>query len=61
MTLPKQTPKQPKDINELNILFQKYLTWYNQERLHFSLNFLTPAEKLSEYNKTISLPNVVKH
>ena len=53
--------KEPKNINELNILFQKYLAWYNQERLHISLNFLTPTEKLSEYNKTMSLPNVVKH
>ena len=46
--------KQPKDINELNTLFQKYITWYNQERLHFGLSFATPAEKLTEYNQTIS-------
>lgn len=53
--------KKPRDINELNILFQKYLAWYNQERLHMSLNYITPLEKLTEYNNTISSPNVVKH
>jgi len=43
--------KQPKDINELNILFQKYLIWYNHDRIHMSLNFKTPTEILTEYNQ----------
>lgn len=55
--------KQPKDINELNVAFQKYLVWYNNDRIHMSLNFKTPTEILHEYDPymAIGLPNVVKH
>lgn len=45
---------EPKDINELNMLFQKYLTWYNHDRIHMSLNFKTPTEILSEYKTQLS-------
>lgn len=41
--------KEPKDINELNMLFQKYLTWYNKDRIHMGLNYKTPTEILTEY------------
>lgn len=40
--------KAPTDINELNAWFQKFLTYYNYERLHFSLHFKTPYEILEE-------------
>lgn len=32
----------PKDINDLNILYQKYLQYYNNERYHFGINLETP-------------------
>lgn len=40
----------PKDINELNNWFQKYLIKYNQDRPHFSLNFKTPAQVLRDFS-----------
>lgn len=43
--------KEPKDINELNMLFQKYLVWYNHDRIHMGLNYKTPTEILTEYNQ----------
>lgn len=43
--------KAPQDINELNLWFQKFLGYYNQERLHFSLNFQTPLEVLKAFKK----------
>lgn len=43
--------KSPRDINELNMWFQKFLRYYNYERLHFSLNFNTPFETLEEFKK----------
>ncbi len=43
--------KTPQDINELNLWFQKFLTYYNYERLHFSLNFNTPVEVIEEFKK----------
>lgn len=42
--------KAPMDINELNLWFQKFLIYYNQERLHFSLNFKTPLEVIQEFD-----------
>lgn len=41
----------PTDINELNLWFQKFLHYYNYERLHFSLNFNTPYETLEAFKK----------
>lgn len=41
--------KAPVDINKLNMWFQKFLGYYNQERLHFSLNFRTPLEVLEAF------------
>lgn len=41
--------KRPKDINDLNIQYQKYLEWYNNKRPHFGLNLKTPVEYLKEY------------
>lgn len=43
--------KAPQDINELNLWFQKFLGYYNQDRLHFSLNFQTPLEVLEAFKK----------
>ncbi len=43
--------KAPGDINELNLWFQKFLHYYNYERLHFSLDFLTPFEVLEAFKK----------
>lgn len=42
--------KAPQDINELNLWFQKFLNYYNYERLHFSLNFNTPYEVIESFN-----------
>lgn len=44
----------PKDINELNALFQKFLTYYNTERPHLGIDLMTPKEKID------SVTNVVK-
>lgn len=38
--------KAPKDINELNIWFQKFLEYYNTERPHLGIDLMTPKEKL---------------
>lgn len=46
--------KAPKDINELNVWFQKFLAYYNTERPHLGLNLMTPQEKLD------SVSNVMK-
>lgn len=43
--------KAPVDINELNLWFQKFLRYYNYDRLHFSLNFNTPFETLQAFQK----------
>ena len=43
--------KTPLDINELNMWFQQFLRYYNQDRLHFSLNFQTPLEVLEAFKK----------
>ena len=39
----------PKDINDLNLQYKKYLEWYNKERPHLSLNLKTPVEYLQQY------------
>lgn len=44
--------KQPKDINELNSWFQRFLIFYNEERPHFSLEFKTPLEVIRVYRKS---------
>lgn len=38
--------KQPQDINELNVMLQSFLKYYNYERPHLGLSMLTPKEKL---------------
>lgn len=53
--------KKVKDINELNMMFQKYLVWYNNDRIHMGLNYQTPIEVLSEYNLKLDVPNVMIH
>lgn len=44
--------KAPLDINELNLWFQKFLNYYNYERLHFSLNFNTPYEVIEAFRNS---------
>ncbi len=39
----------PRDINELNNWFQRYLIRYNHDRPHFSLNFKTPSQVLRDF------------
>lgn len=34
----------PTDVNSINCELKKYLRYYNQERLHAGINFLTPAQ-----------------
>ena len=46
--------QQPKDINELNLWFQKFLRYYNTERPHLGIDLMTPKEKLD------SMTNVLK-
>ncbi len=38
--------KKPKDEIDLNIQYQKYLKYYNEERLHLGINLLTPQRKI---------------
>jgi transposase InsO family protein len=38
----------PKNIKELELWIKNYLTYYNQERLHMGINFLTPSQKLAQ-------------
>ena len=38
--------KAPKDINELNVWFQRFLEYYNTERPHLGIDLMTPKEKL---------------
>jgi transposase InsO family protein len=45
--------KQPEDINELNKCFQKFLTFYNEERPHFGLEFKTPLEVVRGVSKVV--------
>jgi transposase InsO family protein len=37
----------PNDIKELKLWIRNYLEYYNNERLHMGINFLTPAQKLA--------------
>ena len=37
----------PNDIKELKLWIKNYLEYYNKERLHMGINFLTPAQKLA--------------
>lgn len=52
--------KPPLDINELNLWFQKFLHYYNYERLHFSLDFNTPYEIVESFKKG-DVQKVLKH
>ena len=37
----------PSDIKELKLWIKSYLEYYNKERLHMGINFLTPSQKLA--------------
>lgn len=37
----------PNNIEELKIWIKNYLEYYNKERLHMGINFLTPSQKLA--------------
>lgn len=39
----------PCDINQLNLWLNDYLEFYNNTRLHFSLNLLTPLQVLKPF------------
>jgi transposase InsO family protein len=39
--------KRPTDINELNILYQKYLIFYNEVRPHFGIDLETPLSVIN--------------
>lgn len=38
----------PNNIKELELWIRNYLIYYNQERLHMGINFLTPSQKLAQ-------------
>jgi len=38
----------PNDIKELKLWIKNYLNYYNKERLHMGINFLTPNQKLAQ-------------
>lgn len=40
------------DLNLLNQKLQEYLNWYNNERPHKSLNYLTPKEYMLQLNQS---------
>lgn len=40
----------PKDLAELNTMYQSWMEEYNTKRPHLGLNFMTPMEKLLSYN-----------
>lgn len=39
----------PKDLVELNAMYENWMYVYNNERPHLGLNFMTPTEKLLSY------------
>jgi transposase InsO family protein len=41
--------KLPRDVNQINKALQKYLKYYNQERLHMGINLLTPSQMIPSY------------
>ncbi|MGH7157314.1 MAG: integrase core domain-containing protein [Candidatus Saccharimonadales bacterium] len=38
--------KRPKDLNELNLLYQEFLVYYNTERPHLGIDLQTPVAKI---------------
>ena len=38
------------DRNEANLELQKYINWYNDERPHQSINYMTPSEYVLYFN-----------
>lgn len=41
--------KLPRDVATINRVLKKYLTYYNNERLHMGINMLTPAQMIPSY------------
>ena len=41
------------DINQMKLSVSKYIDYYNQERLHSSIGYVTPAQKLQGLEKEI--------
>jgi hypothetical protein len=44
--------KKPKDEVDLNLQYQKYLAYYNTERLHLGINLKTPRQLIRECSKS---------
>lgn len=44
--------KKPKDEVDLNLQYQKYLSYYNNERLHLGINLKTPIDLIRECSKS---------
>jgi len=44
--------KKPKDEVDLNLQYQKYLKYYNEERLHLGINLKTPIQLIRECSKS---------
>lgn len=38
--------RRPKDLGELNLMYQDFLTYYNSERPHLGIDLLTPVAKI---------------
>jgi len=41
--------KLPRDVRKINCALKKYLKYYNNERLHTGINFLTPMQVVPSY------------
>lgn len=44
--------RKPKDEVDLNLQYQKYLAYYNTERLHLGINLKTPFQLIQECSKS---------
>lgn len=44
--------KKPKDEVDLNLQYQKYLKYYNEERLHLGVSLKTPIQMIRECSKS---------
>lgn len=43
--------EKPADEIDLNVQYQRYLLWYNEERPHLGIDLQTPREKISQCSK----------